>query len=205
MSTAKKHDQQDLFTTIESLDRQKVGHQAIEKAVVDQFMVRKALMVADSSGFSRRSLSHGISHFLTLITRMRQMVMPILQAAHGEDIRFEADNVYAAFDRVEDAVDASIEVHRVLNEYNESVAEEEKYYLCIGLGYGDVLYAGHEGFYGNEMNIASKLGEDTAAPQEILLSEAVYSKLTEGKELFEAKQTTQGGVDIPYYVRAITS
>ena len=42
----------------------------------------------------------------------------------------------------------------------------------MGIGYGPSLLVGDEDIFGNELNLASKLGEDMAEPNEILLTEA---------------------------------
>ena len=55
-------------------------------------------------------------------------------------------------------------------------AEEEKVLLCVGLGFGRMLRIGDTDVFGAEVNAASKLGEDTARPSEILVTGAVQSK-----------------------------
>ena len=46
----------------------------------------------------------------------------------------------------------------------------EPYRVCIGIGYGELLHAGEEGYYGDQMNLASKLGEDIAEGAETLVT-----------------------------------
>ena len=45
--------------------------------------------------------------------------------------------------------------------------------LCVGIGYGRVLRIGDRDVFGQEVNAASKLGEDLATAGEILVTEAV--------------------------------
>jgi class 3 adenylate cyclase len=49
-------------------------------------------------------------------------------------------------------------------------------YPCIGVGYGRVLELTDDVF-GDEVNVAFKLGEDVATTREILLSDAVLAQL----------------------------
>jgi class 3 adenylate cyclase len=52
------------------------------------------------------------------------------------------------------------------------------------VGYGEVLMVDEDDFYGNELNLASKLGEDIADPGETLLTEAAHAQLrAEGTDL----------------------
>jgi len=60
-----------------------------------------------------------------------------------------------------------------LKKYNAKKSPEEKVLLCVGLGYGKILRIGDEDVFGAEVNAASKLGEDTAKAEEILVTESV--------------------------------
>jgi adenylate cyclase len=61
--------------------------------------------------------------------------------------------------------------------HNALLAPEDQVLLCVGLGYGDVLLVGDQDVWGREVNVASKLGEDTAKPGQILLSGAARMAL----------------------------
>ena len=51
--------------------------------------------------------------------------------------------------------------------------------LCLGIGYGPVILVGDRDVFGAEVNAASKLGEDTAGPGEVLVTEALVSEVGE--------------------------
>ena len=55
------------------------------------------------------------------------------------------------------------------------MVDEEKVLLCIGVGTGRVLRVGEGDLWGREVNYASKLGEDTAGPGDILVTAAMKS------------------------------
>jgi class 3 adenylate cyclase len=65
-------------------------------------------------------------------------------------------------------------MQRCLAGYNQGLTAEEQVLLCVGLGYGDMLRIGDADVFGAEVNAASKLGEDTAQPWEILITGAVH-------------------------------
>lgn len=59
-----------------------------------------------------------------------------------------------------------------MNEYNKDKEALFKIKLCSGIGYGELLRIEENDVWGDEVNIASKLGEDLAKESEIYLSEA---------------------------------
>ncbi len=134
-----------------------------------------AVMILDSSGFSRVSEEHGIIHFLSRLVLMRKVVQPVIEA-HGQvEFKFEADNLYAVFEHPDDAIKAAMKAHRVVHDNNIMLTDSEPFRVCIGIGYGPLLYSETmEGYFGEEMNLASKLGEDTADGCETLLTESAY-------------------------------
>jgi class 3 adenylate cyclase len=63
------------------------------------------------------------------------------------------------------------------------------------------LCIGEENIYGDEMNVASKLGEDVAEPNEILVTESAFNEA--GDELSDLNPDKRSikvsGVDLTYY------
>jgi class 3 adenylate cyclase len=57
-------------------------------------------------------------------------------------------------------------------QFNKRRVAEDQVLLCVGIGFGKVLRVGDEDVYGQEVNAASKLGEDTAKANEILITDA---------------------------------
>ena len=66
---------------------------------------------------------------------------------------------------------------RTLESYNRDRPEDEKVLLCVGLGFGRMLRIGDHEVFGSEVNAASKLGEATAGPNEILVTGAAQAEL----------------------------
>jgi len=166
----------------------------------EEFGATRACLVSDSTGFTRTTKAKGIPYFLSLIVQMREVALDVITRNNGINFRAEADNVYAEFYTADDALKASLELHEEIDKAGLMLSEEEKFKVCIGIGYGKLLIAGDEGVYGDEMNIASKLGEDTAKGGETLLSESAFNNLKQNDNVnYEIRNILVSGVEIDYY------
>ena len=58
---------------------------------------------------------------------------------------------------------------------------------------------GDREIYGNEMNLASKLGEDIASDDEILLTESAHDFLSQSTHLFDVFTQEISGVTLTIY------
>jgi class 3 adenylate cyclase len=74
-------------------------------------------------------------------------------------------------------------------------------HLCYGVGYGPVLDVGGTDAFGQEVNLASKLGEDVAKAGQVLLTERARQEIDAGEGLeFEHRTLDLSGLEIPYYL-----
>lgn len=162
--------------------------------------VERALLVMDLSGFTRLTRSRGILHFLTVYRRAIRIVEPAIANARGRIVKREADNVIATFRDVGDAVDAAVAIVAESAAVDAHLGEDERVYPCLGIGLGRILELTDDVF-GDEVNLAFKLGEDIAKRNEILLTDAAMRGLRAlGRAPdAEALQVTVGGVDVPYF------
>jgi adenylate cyclase len=149
--------------------------EAIDAQIQQTFVEIHAIMILDMSGFSKLVEEFFIIHTLAQIQQMRGVVVPILEAHQGSVLKLEADNVYAIFPSVEDAVAGAVMMLQQLARVN--------IHASIGIGYGDLIMIaddkGYRDAFGNQMNLASKLGEDLAKENEILLTQAAYQQLND--------------------------
>jgi len=153
------------------------GREKIEKRLWRQFGAHKTVFVMDMSGFSRLTQKYGIVHYLSMVYRMQIVTEPIVEQYGGRVIKFEADNCFAAFDRPHDAVLAAIALNIAFSTINIFTTDEFDIRVSIGIDDGDVLMIGGPDYFGNPVNFASKLGEDVAAPGEILISEHAFLQI----------------------------
>jgi adenylate cyclase len=146
---------------------------AIDQRIWDLFGERWAVMFTDLSGFSRNVAEFGIVHWLQVLYSAEQLLLPIIELHDGILLKVEGDSYLVIFRNPAKAVTASVHMQRRLLSYNHERAAEEKVLLCVGLGFGDVLRIGDADVFGAQVNAASKLGEDTAGPTEILITDAM--------------------------------
>lgn len=153
------------------------------------FTQRAAVLVLDMSGFSRTTQMHGVVSFLMMIHQMRLLAVPTIEAGGGTLVKAEADNLYCLFDDVDAA---AREVIRQLSTVNPLLPAGRKLYASIGIGYGDLLVLGREDLFGDEVNLASKLGEDIAQGGMVLLTEAAREALDAGVKTTEERASISG-------------
>lgn len=144
----------------------------IDKKIWDLFGEDWAVMFTDLSGFSRHVAKFGIIHFLQIISESQRIFIPIIEDHEGILLKTEGDSFMVIFRNPNKALEAAIAMQKKSIEYNVDRPEEEKIYLCAGLGYGHMLRIGDENVFGAEVNAASKLGEDIAEKGEILVTES---------------------------------
>ena len=166
-----------LWDLIELRTKADADTDAIDRRIWDLFGERWAIMFTDLSGFSRQAAKFGITHFLQIIHEKKKMLLPIVAAHDGILLKVEADSFLLIFRRPDRALQCAIEMQRRCQLTNERRLPEEQIILCLGIGYGDVLRVGDHDVWGREVNAASKLGEDTAGPNEILVTGAAQAEM----------------------------
>jgi class 3 adenylate cyclase len=173
------------------------GREKIQQQLWQRFGAHKAVLVMDMSGFSRLTQAYGIVHYLSMVRRMQLASEPIIQQHAGQVVKYEADNCFAAFDSPHDAVRAAIALNIAFSTMNIFTAEQFDIRVSIGIDDGDVLMIGGPDYFGDAVNRASKLGEDLAAPGEILISEHAYQQIpVEAGVMGEPIVMTISGVEI---------
>ena len=91
----------------------------------------------------------------------RSLLRTVLRDSGANSFSFHADNCIAYIKTPDQALEAAMAMQRAICESGLKLNEQDSYGLSFGLGYGDVLRAGNEeGYFGDEVNLASKLGED---------------------------------------------
>jgi adenylate cyclase len=159
------------------------GREKIKEQLWRRFGAHKAVFVMDMSGFSRLSQKYGIVHYLSMVRRMQLVTQPIIEQYGGQVIKFEADNCFAAFDNPYEAVRAAMALNTAFSSLNLFTSDEFDIRVSIGIDDGDVLMIGGPDYFGNPVNGASKLGEDIAAPGEILVSEHAFQQIPAEAEI----------------------
>ena len=144
--------------------------ESIRQGIWERFGTEGAVFISDMASFSSTSRKAGVLHFLKMIHRARQIIGPIVIANHGILLKCDADNCYAFFEKTDDAIQASFDINAALFRANEAYGLGEQIFLSVGIDYGRVLLIGDLDFYGDPVNTASKLGEDLAIREEVLVT-----------------------------------
>jgi adenylate cyclase len=156
-------------------DNEKIA--ALDRRVWDLFGETWAIMFTDLSGFSRQVQAFGILHFLQVIHEHKTVLGPVIARHDGVLIKDEADSLMLIFRRASSAFRCGLEMQHTLQELNKTRSPETAVLLCLGIGYGPILRIGDDDVFGNQVNAASKLGEDTARANEILITKAAKEAL----------------------------
>ena len=169
--------------------------EAIDRRVWERFGARRAVLISDMSGFSRLTEGLGIVHCLGLIHRMGALCRPLIER-EGRLVKAEADNLLAVFEEPGMAVAAARAMVEACRLDGASRAPEDRVQVCLGIGWGDVLDLDGQDVFGDEVNLASRLGEDLAGPGEILLTNAAWEAVHEPAERCELRVS---GVDVTWW------
>ena len=186
---------QDVYKDFFRLRRKKMT----ESEFRDKYHRECAILSMDMTGFTSSAMHRGELQSFLRIVDAQSVVIPVLQEFGAQLIRCFADDIVALFAEPNPAVDAAVESHRRIKVFNDSpLATEYPTQCCAGIGYGEVFAIGPNLAQGDEMNRASKLGEDIARANETLLTGNAYARLQNRAEFrFEAQD--QDDLLFPYY------
>ncbi len=168
----------------------------IDQEIYDTFEQDCAILVLDMSGFSRLTIRHGIIHFLAMVHRMSTIATPIVNDHGGRVVKQEADNLFAVFQTVTDAIDGAVDILKAFAAVNTGLPDEQDLYAGIGIGYGKTLLVGEDDLYGSEMNLACKLGEDLARRGEVLLTTSAFSQIQSDVATWERLDLSISGLEL---------
>ena len=185
----------ELFRLLHQRNRTPGDRRRIDAEIQRRFRKIRAVLVLDMAGFSLSVQRYGISHHLGLICHMRRRVRQHVTAAGGQALKFEADNALAVFRTVPAALRAAQAINRSFTDDNQSAAEENRIHASIGIGHGPVLLA-RDDVFGDEVNLASKLGEDIAKSDEVLLTASAHRRAGIRAGQFETLDISIAGIHL---------
>lgn len=160
---------------------------------------RLAVLITDMSGFTSLLGRYGPERLVALIYWMRRLAQAVFRTTGGEFVKCEADDLFAVFPDAAKALRCALALHAA---FRQPVGYlDHRVSLSMGIGMGDVLWWGPKDIYGLEVNLASKLGEDTAGPEETLLTAAAAADVRRrirGVKLAKAGAVAVGRLKYPY-------
>ncbi len=165
-------------------------------AVDRKFRRAASIMVVDTCGFTRSLRDQGVVPFLALLLGLEESVAVRVGEAGGRHYFREADNFFSLFSTVDAAVACGEAILEDVAIANRGARKPDQLAVSIGVGYGTVLLIGHGQIYGEEFNITSKVGEDLAGPDELMLTAGALLALSPSDRVFEERRLTVSGLEI---------
>jgi class 3 adenylate cyclase len=165
-------------------DSDKPARGELRERVWAEYGGRGAVLITDMSRFSRVTRDMGIVHYLAMIRLMQRIMAPLVQDHGGEVVKFMADNCYSIFADVPEALEAALAMTAAAAAMCPPGGGEPPLEICSGLDWGRLLLvcAGDSDgtvcdYFGDPVNVASKLGEDLAGPGEVLVARRAFGRL----------------------------
>lgn len=153
----------------------------VESDIWSLFGHECAVLISDMSHFSKVTQQHGIVYYLGLIKRMQDVVSLATVRHRGLVIKFVADNAFCIFDSVDSAVECVKDIQTGIAKENKRTPHLFDIELAYGIDFGRILNINNKDIFGDAVNIASKLGEDSAEAGQLLITERALSTTTVSK------------------------
>ncbi len=160
-----------------------------ESEFLEKYSWERAILSVDMTGLSISTVKLGELQGLTRILDAQRVAIPVMQDYGADLVRCFADDIVALFLEPGSAIDAALEIHRRVRLFNASpLASEHPTLCCAGIGYGRVLAIGPNLAQGDEMNRASKLGEEIARGNETLVTQRAYDAVAAREDIVFERQ-----------------
>jgi TolB-like protein/Tfp pilus assembly protein PilF len=133
-----------------------------------------AILAADVVGYSRMMELDESGTLEALKTRRREILQPLVAEHHGRVVKLMGDGVLVEFASAVNAVACAVKLQAALAAANETLPEDRKIVLRIGVNLGDVIVEGSD-LYGEGVNIAARL-EAMAEPGGVCISGKLHDE-----------------------------
>ena len=135
-----------------------------------------AIMFADIVSYSRM-MGVNEAEALKLLQNFEDISMPLVEKFGGTIIKKNGDQIFCEFTSAKNAVDASLEMQKELNQFNDSRPKDFKLEVRIGIHIGDVVIRDDGDIHGDGVNVAARI-QPLANPGGICVSGAVSHALS---------------------------
>lgn len=132
-----------------------------------------AIMLTDIKGFTSKTAAFSRAQTQELLTRHRELVLPVIEKFRGRLVKTIGDAFLVVFESPTDAVICGVEVQDVLKAHNAEKPQQERIEIRIAINSGEVAVHDDGDVYGDAVNITSRL-ESIAEAGEVFFTEAVY-------------------------------
>ncbi len=196
---AEQNTRANLMRFLDELGEHPERIEEITEKIEAVFSQERAILILDMTGFTRATQQGSLISFLLSINQMQRLAVPVIEDHGGILVRAEHDNLTCLFDAVPDAIRASREIARRLESANVILPADKELYASVGIGFGSILNVENHVIYGNEVNLASKLGEDIGELGDVLLTEGAYAQVDQEDFKCEQRSVSVSGLEFKYY------
>jgi adenylate cyclase len=133
-----------------------------------------AILNADVAGYSRL-MAEDEAETVRVLEAYREVAGTLVRQHRGRVVDAPGDNLLAELPSALDAVEAAVEIQRVIAARNAAVPPKRRMEYRIGVHLGDVVAEG-ERIYGEGVNVAARL-EGLAEPGGICVSDVVHRQV----------------------------
>jgi class 3 adenylate cyclase len=167
----------------------------VDEMMKKRFNKDRAVLIIQMHEEGKLASEMGMIEFIGLVMQMKTLCGSIVDSWHGQRIRSVDSKViaqiFALFDSGSDAIYAAVHALHACRNLPCKMA--------AGIGYSEVLDLDACNAFGDGVNMAFKLGEDTAEAGEILFTNNIKSFLPRDFEFkLEPRQVSMSGVTIDH-------
>ena len=131
-----------------------------------------AILSADVAGYSRL-MGEDEEATVAALNDCRAIFRDTIATRQGRVVDTAGDSVLAVFPSVVEAVRAAVEIQEALAQKNAPLSEDRRMHFRIGVNLGDVVAHDDGTIYGDGVNIAARIEEQTE-PGGVCISESAY-------------------------------
>ncbi|MEM7171477.1 MAG: adenylate/guanylate cyclase domain-containing protein [Pseudomonadota bacterium] len=140
-----------------------------------------AILTADVVGYSKMMGSNETNTLSEIKTWHNKILQPLMAKYNGRIVKLMGDGVLAEFGSVVNAVECAVEMQKSMAANNDSIQDDKKIILRIGINLGDVILDGDD-LYGDGINVAARL-EAMAEPGGICISDDAHRQVRDKLEI----------------------
>ena len=171
-----------------------------------RFRKRRAVFTIQIHDQEKTLVERGVVRYIESVLRMKSVTRSECDSRRGQRVQSIATKIwgqtFCLFETAKDALEAAIGSMKAWRH------EKMDCRLMAGLGYGDVLDLDGGDCFGDPVNMAFKLGEDTAKDGEILIDKPFWDRVKEECRSvhlattdfkLEPRSVSMSGVTIPHF------